>query len=105
MGQARQGQGLQPDSAGAGQGGEEEAVAAEDHVLDAGDAGDLEGDAALKCSDVAGVDAEGFAGGEIFGDDFAGEFEPGGAYATDFLEQEAVSAEDTCAERLLEADA
>ena len=38
------------------------AVAAEDHVADAGDARDLEGDAGLEGADVTGVHAEGLAG-------------------------------------------
>ena len=44
---------------------------------DTGDALYLEGDATLEGSYVAGVDAEGFAGSEVFDDDFAGELEPG----------------------------
>src|SRR5437879_13482096 len=54
---------------------------------------------------MAGVDAEEFAGGQIFDDDFAGEFEPGGSLPGDLLEEEAVAAEDAGAEGLLEADA
>ena len=44
---------------------------------------------------MAGVDAEEFAGGEVFDDEFAGEFEPGGADAGDFLQLEAIAAEDS----------
>jgi hypothetical protein len=103
--EAGDGQGLEPDSAGAGEGGEEDAVATEDHVLEAGDALDLEGDAGLEGSHVTGVDAESFTGGEVLDDDFAGEFEPGSSLPGDLLEEEAVAAEDTGAERLLEANA
>ena len=63
VGEAGDGQRLQPDAAGAGERGEEDAVAAEDHVLDAGDALNLEGDGGLEGADVAGVDAEEFRRG------------------------------------------
>jgi hypothetical protein len=72
VGEARDGQGLEPNAAGTGEGREEDAVAAEDHVLNAGDTLNLEGDAGLEGSHVAGVDAEDFAGGQVFDDDFAG---------------------------------
>jgi len=57
VGEARDGR-LEPDAARASERGEEDAVAAEDHVLEAGDALDVEGDRGLEGSDVAGVDAE-----------------------------------------------
>ena len=79
--EAGDGQRLQPDAAGTGEGSEEDTVAAEDHVFDSGDALDLEGDGGLEGTNVAGVDAEEFAGGEIFDDEFAGELEPGDALA------------------------
>jgi len=59
---------LQPDSSGAGEGGEKNSVAAENHVLDAGDRGDLEGDAGLESSDVAGMDAQRFSGLKVADD-------------------------------------
>jgi hypothetical protein len=59
---------LEPDAAGAVERGEEDSVTAEDHVFDAGDALDLKGYGGLKGSDVARVDAEKFAGGEVFDD-------------------------------------
>jgi len=96
------GQGLQPDFAGAGEGGEEDAVSAEDHVADAGDAGDLEVDVGFEGSDMAGMDAESLAGAEFLKNDFAGELDPGDAFAADFLQEESVASEDACAERLLE---
>ncbi len=105
MGEPGDGEGLEPDAAGAGEGREEDTVATEDHVPKAGDTLDLEGDAGLEGSDVAGMDAEGFASGEVFDDDFAGELEPGGSLSRDLLQEEAVAAEDARAERLLEADA
>jgi hypothetical protein len=102
VGEARDGQGLEPDAARACESGEEDTVAAEDHVLDAGDALNLEGDAGLEGSDVAGVDAEDFAGGEVLDDDFAGEFEPSHSLPRDLLEKEAVATKDTCTKGLLE---
>ena len=105
VGEAGDGKGLQPDSAGSGEGGEKDAVAAEDHVSDAGDALNLKGDGGLKGADVAGVDAKEFARGEVFDDEFAGELEPSDSLAGDFLQEEAVAAEDARAERLLESDA
>ncbi len=104
VGELGDGEGLEPDASGALEHGEEDSVAAEDHVLDAADGGDLEVDAGLECADVAGVYLEDFAGGEVLDDDFAGEFEPEGADAGDLLEEESVAAEDACAEGLLEAD-
>src|SRR6185312_7391736 len=82
-----------------------DSVAAEDHVADARNAGDLEGDVGMESADVAGMNAEGFSGGEVLGDNFAGEFEPCSSLAGDALEDESVAAEDTGAEGLLEADA
>src|SRR3954466_12332502 len=76
VGEALDGQGLEPDAAGAGEGGEEDSVASKDQVADSRDALDLEGDRRLEGADMTGVDAEGLAGGEVFDDDFAGEFEP-----------------------------
>ena len=66
MGEAGDGERLQPDAAGPGERGQEDAVAAEDQVFDSGDALNLERDRGLEGADVAGVDAEEFAGGEIF---------------------------------------
>ena len=71
MGQARDGQRLQPDSSGAGERGEKNSVAAENQVFDARDRRDLERNAGLKRSDVAGVDAESFAGLEVTDDELA----------------------------------
>src|SRR5580658_97783 len=103
--QSGDGQGLEPDAAGAGQRGQEDSVAAEDHVLDAGDGGDLKCDAGLECADVAGMDAQGFAGLQVADNEFAREFEPGSALSADLLQQEAVAAENSGAQGLLEADA
>ena len=95
VGQSGDGQGLEPDAAGAGESGEEDSVAAEDHVLDAGNGGDLEGDAGLKGADVARMDAQSFAGLQIADDESSGEFEPGGALSGGLLQKEAVAAENS----------
>src|SRR6185312_10593916 len=90
MSETRDGQRLQPDAARAGKGGEENAVSAEDHVANAGDAGDLEGHLRLEGADVAGVDAEHFSGREVASDDFAGKLQPGGALPGHALKDESV---------------
>ena len=51
------------------------------------------------------MDAKGFARLEVADDEFAGEFEPGGALSAEALQQEAVAAKNARAQRLLEADA
>src|SRR5215813_9263291 len=47
--------------------------------------------------------AQSFSRLQVADDEFAGEFEPGGALSAEVLEQEAAAAEDARAERLLEA--
>ena len=58
MGEALDGQGLEPDAAGTGECGEEDSVAAEDQFAMSGDALNLEGDVGVEGTDVPGVDAE-----------------------------------------------
>ena len=58
-------------------------VAAEDHVLDAGNGRDLKRHTRLKCSDVAGMHSQSFAGLKISHDQFAGEFQPCGALSAE----------------------
>src|SRR5215470_17793522 len=48
--------------------------------------------------------AQSFSRLQVADDEFAGEFEPGGAWSAEVLEQEPAAAEDARAERLLEAD-
>ena len=62
------GEGLEPDSSGAGEGGEKNTVAAEDHVLDAGNGRDLERDRGLKCADVTRMNAQSLAGLKVADD-------------------------------------
>src|ERR1700757_2773043 len=102
--EAGNGQRLQPNASGAGESGEKDSVAAEDHVADAGDAGDLEGDAGRKGSDVSRMHPQHLAGREVFGDNFARKLDPRDALAGDVLQEESVAAEDARAERLLEAN-
>lgn len=66
MGEALDGQGLEPDTARPGESREKDSVAAEDEIADSGDALNLEGDAGLEGSNVARVYAEGLTGGEVF---------------------------------------
>ena len=42
--------------------------------------------------------AQGFTRGEILDDEFTAELEPRGSHATDFLQEEAIAAEDAGAE-------
>src|SRR5881394_1921907 len=57
-GHARERQGLEPDFAGAGDGGEEETLAAEEGVFDSTDELDVIVDARREGDDAAGVDFE-----------------------------------------------
>ena len=105
MRQARDGQRLQPHGAGAGERGEEDAVAAEEGVLDAGHGHDLEAHRALEGADVARVNAQVFARRQVFADQFAGKLQPRRAAAAELLQHEAAAAEDARAQRLLKAHA
>ena len=62
-------------------------------------------DAGLKRADVAGMDAQSFAGLKVAHDQFAGKFEPADALSAGPLQEEAVAAENSGAQRLLEAEA
>src|SRR5487761_1663063 len=103
-GEAREGQRLQPHPSRADELGEEDAVAAEDLVLDAFDGGDVEPDGVLEEPDMAGVNLELLARAQVVGDHLAAQLAPHPALAADALQPEAVAAEDTGAEALLEAD-
>src|ERR1700761_4150350 len=97
-------QGLQPDPAWAHEGGEKDSIAAEDHVLDAGNSCDLKRDTGLKCPDVAGVDAQHLSGSEVLDDQFSGKLDPARTLAGHLLQKEPVAAKDSGAQRLLETD-
>src|SRR5580693_4484031 len=103
--QLRDWQRLQPDSSRAGEGGKKDSVAAEDHILDARNSGDLERNTGLKRTNMARMNAQSFAGLQVAHDEFSGEFEPGSPLSAESLQQEAVAAEDARAQRLLKADA
>lgn len=107
VGEARERQGLEPDGAGAGEFGVEEALAAEELILDALDELDVVVDAGFEADEAAGVDAEGLAGGEGALDDGAAGVEEELALACggdDFLEDEALAAEEADAKLALEGD-
>jgi hypothetical protein len=105
VGEAGDGERLQPDTSGTGECCKEDAVAAEDHVFDARDALDLKGNARLKGTDVSRMDAKEFAGRQVLDDELTGELKPGDSLPGYFLQEEAVTTEDARAEGLLEADA
>src|SRR5271166_2434318 len=103
VGEPRDRQCLQPDRAWSRKVGEEDAISAEDGVFEARNGGDVEADGSLECTHMSGMDAQSFAGSEVLQDELAGELDPGGSLACNLLEDEAVAAEDACAEGLLEA--
>jgi hypothetical protein len=105
MGEARDGQRLQPHAARAGERREKNAIAAEDHVLDARHTLNLKRNAGLKSADVARVYAQCFTRCEVLDDEFTGEFKPRDALSADLLQPKAIAAEDTRAKRLLESNA
>src|SRR6185437_9311846 len=71
VGQSRNGKGLQPYFPRTGKRGQENSIAAEDHVSDSGNSGNLEGDTRLECADVAGVHAQGLSGAQLSRHHFA----------------------------------
>ena len=93
MREVGQGQRLQPDSARAGKRGEEDSVAAEEHVADAADPRDLETDAGREHADMAGMDPQGFVRRKVVGHDFAPELDEGLALTTEFLQEKTIAAE------------
>src|ERR1700744_2707518 len=101
----RDGQRLQPHSSRPGERGEKDALAAEDHVANAGDARDLKRHGSLEGANVSRMDAQQLAGSEVLDDQLARELEPCDTLSAHLLQQEAVAAEDTRAKRLLKAHA
>src|SRR5688572_23259841 len=104
-GQAREWQRLEPDASGAGEGGEEEAFAAEEGVFEAADELDVEGDAWGEADDAAGVDLEGVAGAEVAFHERAAGVDECDAVAGEALHDEAFAAEESDADLFLEGDA
>src|SRR5246127_5236846 len=90
VGEFGDGQGLQPNFAGTGEGGQEDAVASEDHILDSGNGGDLKGHTGLECADVPGMHTQGFAGLKVLYDQLTREFDPRTTLTGDVLQQETV---------------
>src|SRR5712692_10732213 len=76
---------LQPDVARTGQRGQQQAAAAEERVLDAGDGGDVELHRLLVHPDVAGMHAQCVAGLQVVSHDLAAELDPGRALALQSL--------------------
>ena len=95
---------LQPDPARTGQGGEKDAVSAEDHVLDSRDPGDLKSNAGLEGSHVPRVHAQRLSRGQILDHQLPRQLDPASALPGHLLQQESVSAEDPGAQGLLEAN-
>ncbi len=96
---------LEPDSTGASQNSQKNSVTAEDHIFDSRHGRDLERNAGLECSHMAGMNPQSFAGLKIANHEFSRKFEPSGAQSAHLLQQKAVAAENARAQRLLKANA
>ena len=72
---------LQPYASGASESGQEDAIAAEEHVANTLNPGDLEVHAGLEGTDMTWMDAQRFTGLKVAHDDFAAEFQPRGSEA------------------------
>src|SRR5262249_29142007 len=105
MRQARNRQCLQPDGTWPGEYREKDAIAAENHVLDAGYRGDLETHACLKRAYMTGMHKQDLTRGEVLHDQFAGELDPCHSIAANALQEEPAAPEDARTQRLLKADA
>jgi len=101
----RDGQRLQPHASWPLHHGQEQPIAAEDHVLDARNSGDLEADRALKRAHVAGMHAQHLAGSKIFHNQLAAQLKPCNSLPGQALQQEPVAAKDARAQRLLKSNA
>src|SRR5439155_19370136 len=95
---------LQRHAAGPGQRGQEDAVAAEQRVLDAGDGGDVELHALLVHADVSWMHPERVSCLQVVHHDFAVQLHPRMALADEPLHPKSGAAEDAGAEALLKAD-
>ncbi len=94
---------MQPDVAGAGQGGEKQAFAAKQDVLEALHHLNVEADAGLEHADMAGVNQQALARREIALDHLAGKIEPDHAGAGHLLQDKAVAAEEPMPRRFCQA--
>src|ERR1700752_4984637 len=95
---------LKPDPAWSRQRREEQALAAEQHVLDARHGHDAELHRLLEHPDVAWMDAKRVPGLEVVGDNLPAQLAPGLPLTLQPLQPEAGAAEDAGAEALLKAD-
>src|SRR5258706_10457821 len=98
------GHGLQPHPAGPGQRGQEDAVAAEERVLDARDRGDVELPRLLVHAYVSRVPAQRVACLQVVHHDLAMQLHPRMALTLKSLHAKPGAAEDSRAEPLLKAD-
>src|SRR5580704_18206988 len=103
MRQVRQWQRLEPDASWPGKCGQEDPVTAKKHVANALDARDLKTNTRLEHADVSGVDSHGFFRPQIVGHHLAVELDPCLAGTSQPLQQEAVTANNAGAERLLKS--
>ena len=103
VGQPRNWKRLQPNLSRPGQQGQENSIAAEDHVLNSRNLGDLEAHGGLKCSHMARMHPKCLAGCQLLDDQLAAELQPGCSLAAHLLQHEPCAAKDACAQRLLEA--
>src|ERR1700744_3334015 len=98
----RDGERLQPYSSRAGQRRKKNSVAAEDHVLDAGNPSDLERHAGLKRSHVSRMDTESLTRRQVLHDQLTRKLDPAGALPGHLLQQKSVTSKYPCTQRLLE---
>src|SRR3984893_18439864 len=104
MRQVLHGHRLQPHAAGTRECGEEDAVAAEEHVLDTRDGRDVELHRFLEHADMAWMHAQGVARLQVVAHDLAAEPDPRGSLSLQALHAKTRAAENPCPQPLLEAD-
>ena len=95
---------LQPYATRSGEQREEDAVAAEDLVLDALDRRDGELHRVLEQAHVRRMHAQAFARLQVVGDDLAAQLAPRATLTADLLETESITAEQAGSKGLLESD-
>ncbi len=100
-----EGHALQDEAAGAGEGGEKEALSSKKGGFDAACVLDVVVDGLIESDDAAGLDLQAFAGLEGEFDEVAASVDEDEAGASEFLENEAFSSEEARSEFLDERDA
>src|SRR5271168_412278 len=103
MREPRNRQRLQPDPPRASQRGHEDSIAAEEHVANSGNRGDLKRHAGLEGAHMARMNAQRLPGAKVLSDDLARQLNPRGADTADMLQPKAIAAKDTRAQRVLES--